>query len=74
VQSEGFTLLSRRTVSAELAAGTLAAMPVSDVDLTRAFRAIRRTRPGLQGPARQFWRWLETTIAPHAGADDRASE
>lgn len=74
VQSEGFTLLSRRTISSELAAGTLAAVPVSDVDLTRAFRAIRRTRPGLQGPARQFWRWLETTIAPHAGRDDRVSE
>lgn len=74
VQSEGFTLLSRRTIASELAAGTLAAIPLSDIDLHRTFRAIRRTRPGLQGPARRFWRWLETTIAPHAaGADDQAS-
>jgi DNA-binding transcriptional LysR family regulator len=55
----GFALLSPRAVSAEVNAGTLATVPVSDVDLTRSFRALRRSRPALQDPARTFWRWLE---------------
>jgi DNA-binding transcriptional LysR family regulator len=63
----GFSLLSRRTIAAELSAGTLAAVPVTGTELWRSFRAVRRARPALQGPAREFWRWLETTIAPQAG-------
>ncbi len=55
----GFALLSVRTVAAELSTGTLAAIPVSGVDLTRSFRAVSRVRPALQNPARSFWRWLE---------------
>ncbi|HEX3803451.1 MAG TPA: LysR family transcriptional regulator [Solirubrobacteraceae bacterium] len=59
----GFALLSARTVAAELDTGTLAVVPVSGVDMTRTFRAVRRSRPALQGPARSFWRWLEQTRA-----------
>lgn len=64
VLSGGFTLLSRRAVAAELAVGTLAALPVAGVDLHRSFRALRRSRPALQGPAHRFWRWLQTSVAP----------
>jgi DNA-binding transcriptional LysR family regulator len=59
----GFALLSEHAVEPEIAAGALAAIPVSGVDLHRTLRAVRRTRPVLQGPARAFWRWLERTIA-----------
>jgi DNA-binding transcriptional LysR family regulator len=62
----GFTLLSERAVEREVTAGTLCAIPVSGVDLSRALRAVRLTRPALQGPARAFWRWLERTVAPLA--------
>jgi DNA-binding transcriptional LysR family regulator len=54
----GFTLLSERVVATELAVGTLAALPVAGVDLHRSLRAVRRSRPALQDPARAFWRWL----------------
>jgi DNA-binding transcriptional LysR family regulator len=64
----GFTLLSERVVADEVAAGTLAAIPVSGVDLRRALRAIRRVRPAPQGPARAFWLWLSRTLAPRAVA------
>jgi DNA-binding transcriptional LysR family regulator len=57
----GFTLLSERAVANELAAGTLAAIPVSGVELRRALRAVRRARPALQGPARRFWLQLQRT-------------
>jgi DNA-binding transcriptional LysR family regulator len=67
VLAGGFTLLSKRVVAGELAAGTLAAIPVSGVDLHRALRAVCRSRPAPQGPARAFWRWLGRTIAPQAG-------
>jgi DNA-binding transcriptional LysR family regulator len=60
----GFSLLSERVVAGELAVGTLAALPVAGVDLRRSLRAVRRSRPALQGPARAFWRWLAQTIAP----------
>jgi DNA-binding transcriptional LysR family regulator len=67
----GFALLSERAVEAEIAVGVLAAIPVSGVDLQRTLRAVRRTRPVLQGPARAFWRWLDRTVAPRAvGATD----
>lgn len=63
VLSGGFTLLSERTVETELATGQLAAVPVAGVRLRRSFRAVRRSRPALQGPAGRFWRWLETTVS-----------
>ena len=68
VLAGGFTLLSERVVAGEIAAGTLAALPVSGVDLRRSLRAVRRARPAPQGPARAFWHWLGRTIAPPAAA------
>ena len=62
----GFTLLSERAVEPEVVAGTLLAIPVSGVELRRTLRAVRRSRPALQGPARALWLWLERTIAPLA--------
>jgi DNA-binding transcriptional LysR family regulator len=66
VLAGGFTLLSDRTVADETAAGTLAAIPLSGVDLHRSLRAVRRARPALQGPARAFWLWLGRNVAPGA--------
>jgi DNA-binding transcriptional LysR family regulator len=66
VLAGGFTLLSERVVETEIAAGTLVALPVAGVDLHRSLRAIRRSRPALQGPARAFWRWLGRAIAATA--------
>jgi DNA-binding transcriptional LysR family regulator len=66
VVAGGFALLSERVVTGEIAAGTLAAIPVSGVDLRRSLRAVRRARPAPQGPARAFWLWLDRTIAPRA--------
>jgi DNA-binding transcriptional LysR family regulator len=66
VLSGGFALLSERVVATELADGSLAALPVSGVDLHRSLRAVRRSRPALQGPARAFWRWLERTSGGNA--------
>jgi DNA-binding transcriptional LysR family regulator len=62
----GFTLLSERVVEPEVAAGALRAIPVSGVELGRTLRAVRRSRPALQGPARALWLWLERAIAPSA--------
>ncbi len=61
----GFTLLSERVVATEIAAGTLAAIPVAGVELHRSLRAVRRRRPAPTGVARAFWEWL-------GGADARA--
>ena len=66
VLAGGFTLLSEHAVEREVATGTLRAIAVSGVDVRRALRAVRRSRPALQGPARAFWLWLERTIAPLA--------
>lgn len=55
----GFTLISRLTMEAEDRAGTLVALPVRGLDLTRELRAIRRCRPAPSAAARGFWRWLE---------------
>jgi DNA-binding transcriptional LysR family regulator len=61
----GFTLISRLVVAAEVRAGTLVTLPVRGVELRRELRAIAPRRPALTGPARAFWRWLETrTRAP----------
>ena len=45
VAEGGFTLLSRRTIEAEEAAGTLRSVPVAGVDLARDLRAVHRRRP-----------------------------
>jgi len=66
VLAGGFILISERAVEPEVAAGTLRAIPVSDVELRRTLRAIRRSRPALQGAAGALWLWLERTIAPAA--------
>ncbi len=64
VLAGGFTLLSERAVEPDVAVGALRAIPISGVELRRTLRAIRRSRPALQGPARALWSWLERTIAP----------
>lgn len=66
VLAGGFTLLSERAVEPEVAAGTLRVSRVSGVELSRTLRAVRRSRPALQGPARALWLWLKRTIAPSA--------
>ena len=63
----GFTLISRLAIEAEERAGTLCAVPVAGVDLTRPLRAVRRRRPAAVGVARRFWRWLEQ--APAGGSE-----
>jgi DNA-binding transcriptional LysR family regulator len=58
----GFALLSRLAVAAEVANGTLAAVPVQELDLRRELRAVRLgTRPGA---ASLLWDWL-AAHAPH---------
>jgi DNA-binding transcriptional LysR family regulator len=59
VAEGGFTLLSRRTIEAEEAAGTLRAVPVAGIDLSRDLRAVHRRRPAMSPPVRRMWRWLE---------------
>jgi len=66
VLAGGFALLSARAVEPEVTSGALRAIPVSGVELRRALRAVRRTRPALHGPSRALWAWLERTIAPSA--------
>jgi DNA-binding transcriptional LysR family regulator len=66
VLAGGYTLLSERVVEHEVMAGTLRAIPIAGVDLSRALRAVCRTRPALRGSARAFWVWLERTIVPLA--------
>ncbi|HEU4973491.1 MAG TPA: LysR family transcriptional regulator [Baekduia sp.] len=63
VREGGFAFLSRHAVEDEVAAGTLVALPVRGVDLSRRLFAIRR--PGERPPeaARRLWRWLETRAA-----------
>lgn len=55
----GFALLSERAVTNEITAGTLRAIPVAGVELHRMLRAVSRARPALNGPAAEFWSWLE---------------
>jgi DNA-binding transcriptional LysR family regulator len=59
----GFTLISFLAVEAEVAAGTLTALQVRGVDLTRPLRAVRRRRPAAQGDARRFWGFLGRVAA-----------
>lgn len=58
VLDEGFTLISRLAVEAEIQAGTLHALRVTGVDLTRPLRAVRRRRPALRADAKRFWTYL----------------
>jgi DNA-binding transcriptional LysR family regulator len=58
----GFALLSRLAVEEEVANGSLAAVPVQDLDLRRELRAVRV--PGRAGAAAHLWEWL-ATHAPH---------
>lgn len=59
----GFTLLSRRSVASELASGELSAIPIRGEHWRRYFRAVRRSQPPLQDPARRFWDQLEKLTA-----------
>ncbi len=63
VLTGGFTLLSRRSVAAELASGELSAIAIRGASWRRYFRAVRRSRPALQGPAQRFWKQLERRAA-----------
>ncbi len=65
----GFTLLSERVVATEIAAGTLAAVPVAGVELRRSLRAVRRRRPAPSGLARSFWEWLRRADEAHSSAE-----
>jgi DNA-binding transcriptional LysR family regulator len=58
----GFALLSRLAVEEEVANGSLAAVPVLDLDLRRELRAVRASAG--QGSAALLWEWL-ATHAPH---------
>jgi DNA-binding transcriptional LysR family regulator len=58
VLSGGFTLVSRLAVQAEQQAGTLAALAVRGVELTRELRAVRVSGAPLPPRARRFWAFL----------------
>jgi DNA-binding transcriptional LysR family regulator len=58
VVEEGFTLISRLTIDAELLTGTLCAVRVEGVDLSRPLRAVRRRRSSPDAVAQRFWRHL----------------
>jgi len=64
--SGGFSLLSRLAVEAEVHAGSLAVVPVRDVDLHRELIAVYLRGAAPEGAARDFWRWLSTVVAPTA--------
>lgn len=53
----GFAILSRHAVAGELAAGSLVALRVRGVDLTRELVAVRKGRGGSRA-AQRLWRWL----------------
>lgn len=59
----GFTVISRLTIDAEQRDGTLVALSVRGVDLTRDLRAVRRRRSTPSAAARAFWRWLPVAAA-----------
>jgi DNA-binding transcriptional LysR family regulator len=63
VLTGGFTLISRRAAAAEVQAGTLRALAVTGVELSRVLRAVRRRRPALPVAARRLWEWLAHNAA-----------
>ncbi len=60
----GFTLISRLTIENECRTGTLCAIPVQGLDLTRPLRAVRRRRPAPSREAARFWAQLQTAPWP----------
>lgn len=66
---DGYALLSRHTIVHELAAGTLAALPVQDVDLHRVLRAVRRGEDRRSRAAATLWEWLAADRAGEAPRD-----
>jgi DNA-binding transcriptional LysR family regulator len=62
VLSGGFTLISTLAVEHEVSAGTLCSLPVTDVDLTRPLRAVRRRRPAPRQGVERFWRYLSEIV------------
>jgi DNA-binding transcriptional LysR family regulator len=67
----GFTLLSPLAIEAEVRAGTLCALAVAGVDLTRPLRAVRR-RGALTPPAQRFWRHLRAIAGAEPHGPGRA--
>jgi DNA-binding transcriptional LysR family regulator len=63
----GFTIISELAVDAEVRAGTLAALPLGGLDLSRRLQAIRRPRGPHRAPAAAFWRWLAQPGAARPG-------
>ncbi|WP_249010214.1 LysR family transcriptional regulator [Conexibacter sp. DBS9H8] len=59
IAAGGFAIISELSVEAEQRAGTLAAVPIQGLDLSRALQAVRRARGPHAAPAAAFWRWLE---------------
>ena len=58
--ADGFAIMSRLAVTAELQAGTLQVVPIRDLDLTRELKAVREARRPRSMPSQTsaFWRWL----------------
>jgi DNA-binding transcriptional LysR family regulator len=63
VLNGGFTLISRRAAAAEVQAGTLRALAVTGVELSRVLRAVRRRRRTLPVAAQRLWEWLGQNAA-----------
>lgn len=59
--SGGFALLSRLAVTTEVYNGSLHAIPMRDIDLTRELHAVRHPSVRATGDTLAFWQWL----APH---------
>lgn len=64
--SGGFSLLSPLAIEAEERGGTLRAIALKDVDLSRELHAVHGRSTRLTGLARQFWTWLGENIAARA--------
>jgi DNA-binding transcriptional LysR family regulator len=58
LMSGGFALLSRLAVATEVHNGSLHAIPMRDIDLTRELRAVRDAAVHATGDTLAFWRWL----------------
>lgn len=64
IASGGFSILSRLAIAEEQRAGTLVALPIRGVDLSRALRAVRRPGRSAGEAAASFWAWLEVSRSP----------